>query len=469
MPFDWNLGSPAVDDETVYLSDTNGDLAVVDRDTGVAQSLIDVVTFDHPRSPTAPLLVDGLVYVGYSTDLFVVDPTLGVVTNRIETNRGMESQCPAYVDDTLYLGTRAGALEAIDADRVRPTFSRELPLPDTAAVDEPVDLAADVTRLPQPETTGDATTATGEDADTVRLTVDGEPIAETPVSADDDAAVLHAEYVHERAVRAAELVRVETDDDATGVADTASRSAMSVLPLAPEDRLTYGGDYRRHNQIPGPIPTEPAEPIWTFDTDDTLRSMPTVVDRTAYVGARDRRLFAFDVDEGALNRETAIGDDLRESVTAHDDRLYVASHEMVATVDRATGDVEWATTLEVQVRMSPVVFDEFVVVKSTYDAGNDPTHVELVVLNREDGTVLWTRNVDDGWIGTPSVAGELLIVSTADHVYGVDLQEGDARWRTQVPGTDTRPVRTVSTVRVPPSDVCHRGSSTCVSSDASTP
>ncbi|MFW5968611.1 MAG: PQQ-binding-like beta-propeller repeat protein, partial [Persicimonas sp.] len=66
---------------------------------------------------------------------------------------------------------------------------------------------------------------------------------------------------------------------------------------------------------------------WEFGTGDRVRSSPTVVDDTVYVGSNDGNLYALNADDGEEEWRQNLGDAVASSPTVVDDRVFVGSDD----------------------------------------------------------------------------------------------------------------------------------------------
>jgi PGF-CTERM protein len=90
-----------------------------------------------------------------------------------------------------------------------------------------------------------------------------------------------------------------------------------------------------------------------------VRSPPTVVDGTVYVGSYDHKLYAVDATEGSEEWSFGTGDLVFPSPTVADGTVYVGNNDSeLYAVDAATGEQEWAFDTGGGVFSSPTVVDD---------------------------------------------------------------------------------------------------------------
>jgi len=71
------------------------------------------------------------------------------------------------------------------------------------------------------------------------------------------------------------------------------------------DVTTFHGDMARTGVMPGPGPTTPVGPLWTFATGDAIEGSPAVVGDTVYIGSD--ALYAVDRATGTERWQFATG------------------------------------------------------------------------------------------------------------------------------------------------------------------
>lgn len=172
---------------------------------------------------------------------------------------------------------------------------------------------------------------------------------------------------------------------------------------------------------------------WTASVDPTSRGIhgtPAIANDTAYVGAYDGALYAFDLATGERRWKTRLGDAIGSSPVYYNGICYVAVeyHDpsgSVAAVDAASGDVRWIDYRPTDHPHSTIGLAR--------DAGR-------LVVGSNDGTCYawsfpdleraWTFETEGAIKGPVAIHDGLAIFGSWDHrVYGVDLADGTERWR----------------------------------------
>lgn len=191
------------------------------------------------------------------------------------------------------------------------------------------------------------------------------------------------------------------------------------------------GDLRR--VTPG------GEVVWTSSVDPTTRGIhgtPAVANGSAYVGAYDGALYAFDLSTGDRQWRVELGDAIGSSPVYYNGYCYIAVEYYdpsgsIAAVDARTGDVAWYDGRPANHPHSTIGIDR--------EAGR-------LVVGANDGVCYgwtfpemeraWTFETD-GEIKGPVALHDGLAVfgSWDDTVYAVGLEDGREAW-TFEPGSD---------------------------------
>jgi outer membrane protein assembly factor BamB len=211
---------------------------------------------------------------------------------------------------------------------------------------------------------------------------------------------------------------------------TAAKASAVALPdgdvVVPGD----SGDLRRV----GPD----GEVRWTTDVTDASRGMhgtPAVANETAYIGAYDGALSAYDLETGEQFWRSKLGDAIGSSPGYHDGSVYIAveyydpSGSMFG-VDAVTGEVEWEDDRPTNHPHSTCAIDP--------EAG-------YVVVGSNDGNCYawsypdlehqWTFETDRIGDRSRDIKGPVALAdgsaffgSWNHHLYRVDLATGDEEW-----------------------------------------
>jgi len=167
---------------------------------------------------------------------------------------------------------------------------------------------------------------------------------------------------------------------------------------------------------------------WVFETGDEVRSSPTVVDGTVFVGSADGNLYAVDAETGTEEWVFETGDEVRSSPTVVDGILFVGSFDNnLYAVDAETGDEVWAFEANDTIASSPAVADGTVFVGSGFRAPVNDTN--LYAVNAATGDEEWAFEANNVIISSPTVADGTVFVGSNDwSFYAIDAETGNQEW-----------------------------------------
>ncbi|HVF10085.1 MAG TPA: PQQ-binding-like beta-propeller repeat protein [Abditibacteriaceae bacterium] len=146
-----------------------------------------------------------------------------------------------------------------------------------------------------------------------------------------------------------------------------------------------------------------------------------------FITTSDRKLFAVDLQKGAV----AYGIQLKGSTSAPpavlDDRLIVANGTLVTALRESTGETIWKTDTTEQIVASPAVRVD--------ENGNRVIYIgtsrgNFYAIDAERGRVLWKTSLKASVTGTAVVLKGLLLVGASNGVfYGLNTEKGTVRWQ----------------------------------------
>jgi outer membrane protein assembly factor BamB len=171
---------------------------------------------------------------------------------------------------------------------------------------------------------------------------------------------------------------------------------------------------------------------WRFRTDDVIESAPTVVDGVAYVGCNSGTVYAVDVADGRerwrFSTAKSGGRGIQTTPAVADCAVYVGSwaDERVYALDAQDGSVTWRYEASGPVSAAPAVGDGLVYVGVN---GGGP----LVALSTDDGSLEWEYETNGSVTGSsPAIADGTVYVGdqgeSANRLHAVDATSGDERW-----------------------------------------
>ncbi len=155
---------------------------------------------------------------------------------------------------------------------------------------------------------------------------------------------------------------------------------------------------------------------WRLNADVALVGAPAVSEGSVFVSAGD--VVALDGVTGVeLWRRAVVG---AGPVGAGTGVTAITTPAGVSALDPATGAPRWSWASVAPPDLAPVVAGESVV--------TDDGAGTVVSLSLADGTVRW-RVPTPGLLQAPAVAGDVLVVATADGAVALDAATGQERWR----------------------------------------
>lgn len=180
------------------------------------------------------------------------------------------------------------------------------------------------------------------------------------------------------------------------------------------------------------------EQRWVFDAGSAVRSSPSVVDGTVYIGTDSGSIYALDAATGRTEWEFLARRPIESSPTVVDGTVYVT--EGASTVDTVTyvyaldasnGREQWRfeTTGDIS---SPTVVDGTVYVGNIDAIGGGTVYA----LNAGDGTERWAVDIGSEVASSPTVADDTVYVGSLDGtVHALDADTGDRNWSVTAEGS----------------------------------
>ena len=167
---------------------------------------------------------------------------------------------------------------------------------------------------------------------------------------------------------------------------------------------------------------------WTLDLSEETLGAPVTDGQRAYIEDSTGRLSAIDMASGTVAWATPIGTD-GDNVTPIlvGDAIIASATEpyVIQALDAATGAVRWTVT-DQWFYDPPVVVGDTIVVSAGF---------EVRALDVADGSERWVASFDEDNLWTPlRSAGDVLVAGTSGgKLLGIDPNDGDVRFSTQMP------------------------------------
>lgn len=167
--------------------------------------------------------------------------------------------------------------------------------------------------------------------------------------------------------------------------------------------------------------------LWKATTKAGICSSPAIVDDMLVVGSEDNYLYAFDARRGSQIWAYRSGAAIRSSPKLYKEMVFFGSDDQnIYCLHADTGQVLWKYRTWNFVRSSAAFGKSLVFIGSS--DGN------LYALDTLSGTLKWKLHTLGAIISTPVVVGNTVIVGSMDnYVYAVDMETGYTSWRFECP------------------------------------
>ncbi len=202
--------------------------------------------------------------------------------------------------------------------------------------------------------------------------------------------------------------------------DENAGAAVVVTPSPVIDRSSSRSASISYSQgnVPVPSPTM----LWSFKTEEEVRSSPMLAHNTVYIGSYDYNLYALDAGSGAFKWKFATeGGICCTPASAGDLVIFGSEDHQVYAINAQTNTEAWTYRTWNHVRSSPRVFQDMVVV------GSDDGFVHALDLRA--GRQLWKFKT---WREVRSSAvyqqGIIYIGSDDEHIYAIEAANGREKW-----------------------------------------
>jgi outer membrane protein assembly factor BamB len=171
------------------------------------------------------------------------------------------------------------------------------------------------------------------------------------------------------------------------------------------------------------------EKVWAFDAGDAVEAPPLLLDGTVYVGSLEGRFFALDAETGAKKWEAPTDAKIVGSANwaagpeGQGKRILLGSHDSILRCfDAGTGEVLWSFEAESYINGAPAVWGDKVVF-----GGCDSN---VYIISAETGKPVAAVEVGSYVPASVTVADDRAYLCLYDNeVLSVDLMEKSVSWR----------------------------------------
>ncbi|HIN85750.1 MAG TPA: hypothetical protein EYN06_04645 [Myxococcales bacterium] len=185
--------------------------------------------------------------------------------------------------------------------------------------------------------------------------------------------------------------------------------------------------------------------IWRFSTEGKVRSTPTIVDNTVYIGSSDGKFYAINLKTGTEEWDQpykTIGA-ITSAPAVNDDRVVFQNNENRSyALDRKTGAYAWdqgrprPDFFTIRGEGGPTIVDN--TVYAGYDDGM------LVAMTAKDGATIWSKNLAANERHFVDVDTKPLVVGNTIYagsfsvgMYAVGRKHGNVKWIHRAKGVHT--------------------------------
>jgi outer membrane protein assembly factor BamB len=167
--------------------------------------------------------------------------------------------------------------------------------------------------------------------------------------------------------------------------------------------------------------------LWSYMTQNSIRSSPVLSNGNVYVGSDDGRLYCLDASNGTLLWNYTTTKQMSSTPTVSNGKVYVGSYDgNVYCIDAFNGSMRWEFQTNGIVKASPTVSNGRVYVGSY--SGN------LYCLDANNGSELWTYPMGMVYSSAAVVDGKVYIGSTMSYVFCLDATTGEKNWQYHTTG-----------------------------------
>ena len=192
-----------------------------------------------------------------------------------------------------------------------------------------------------------------------------------------------------------------------------SARAQISTPPARAVKQTHAADDKT------PLSLFPVDAIWTLALNSALTAPPGFHDAYAVFALEDQQLAAYDLESGAQLWLTKIATTVEPAIGAN--LVFVATKDALVALSLRTAAVAWTQPFDVELAAAPIVAGDRLVL-ATADG-------DIIARRAADGAELWRRKLPRAASSRPAPTATRLFVSTADRqVVALNLQNGDVIW-----------------------------------------
>jgi outer membrane protein assembly factor BamB len=174
-----------------------------------------------------------------------------------------------------------------------------------------------------------------------------------------------------------------------------------------------------------PLSLFPVAPIWTLALNNALTAPPGFHDVYAVFALDGEQLAAYDLERGSQLWLTNIATTIEPAVSG--DMVFVVTADALVALSLRTGAVSWTQPFDDELATAPTVAGDRLVLTTADGA--------IVARRATDGVELWRRMLPRAASSRPAFTATRLFIPTADgQIVTLNLQNGEVIWTARLGG-----------------------------------
>jgi PQQ-like domain len=173
-----------------------------------------------------------------------------------------------------------------------------------------------------------------------------------------------------------------------------------------------------------PVSPFPSQARWTLAFDQPLAAPPAYDGESGFFPLEDGRILVYELNRGTLKWQAPVR--TQKPPVVGDGLLFVELAETLEARQASDGAVAWTAPLASKLTAPLAWHDGRLVAASG---------TSVVLFQATDGTMLWRRDVRASVEAAPTLAGDRVVVPTADgHVVALRVTDGETLWDRRLGG-----------------------------------
>jgi outer membrane protein assembly factor BamB len=203
------------------------------------------------------------------------------------------------------------------------------------------------------------------------------------------------------------------------IAVLASPLCAQTPPAARSVKQTRSADDKT------PLALFPVAPIWTLALNNALTAPPAFRESIAVFALDSDQIAAYDLSSGTRLWLTSGATTVQPAIAA--DVVFIAEDDALEALSLETGEVVWRQPFDAGLAVPPTIAGDRLIL-ATADG-------DLIARRAVDGVELWRRHLSRAATSRPSFTASRLFVATTDkQIVALDLNTGDVVWNRPLNG-----------------------------------